>query len=448
MRALPLIERVLLVGATLLIVVLLAFLLVWHLRWNAMQRRIAAIVPRPGVVMTVPGSTDPALLAEYRAWRTQAEIARGGWRSWDPDTWAWQYGAAGPPPANALVIRTATAGLLGQLHTLLARGLHLAGGARVRDQHYDQAISDDDREKCRDFSTLQDAANWWSVAAAIDGRPDQAVENLDAMIAAVTPVDSGQALAMVEYLASYRDDICLRAAVRGQWSADLRQRWRSASDGGVDQLIPALEGERRTWFPREAARRFAMDPLAYWHLTYPASPWSTWRLAVQDWWALPDQLDADLMRLAAIEDSAAGRVGSPTDWAYGMNLDGVDDSSLRCGFAHRQAVLADEVLEIRARTGALPESPALDLAGGPERLPLRYRRLDPDRFEIVVDQQAACPEWLRIYQDSAWSLQDPGKPGKLPAIYCSGTDLVIDCAGRTAGSTPVPAPPRGRQPPD
>jgi len=40
MRALPLIERVLLVIVAVVIVALLVFLLVWHVRWNAMQRMI------------------------------------------------------------------------------------------------------------------------------------------------------------------------------------------------------------------------------------------------------------------------------------------------------------------------------------------------------------------------------------------------------------------------
>ena len=177
MRTLPLIERVLLVGVAVLIAALLVFLMAWHLRWNALQRSIAAIVPRPGVVLAPAQPNDAELWADFVAWGTRAQ-ERGDFhpegffidsgQSFD----GWIMGDVMPPPESAGHLHVAHDALLRELEGMLARGLRPSLAPDF------QSRMEDDQAQ-RQFVLAGEA---WACSARMDGDPTTAVADAGAPV--------------------------------------------------------------------------------------------------------------------------------------------------------------------------------------------------------------------------------------------------------------------------
>jgi hypothetical protein len=414
MRALPLIERVMIVAVAVVIVALLGFLLAWHLRWHALQRSIAAIVPRPGVVMPVPTRTDPTLFADFIAWGQRARAVgrfhQAGFYSQIDAVAAWLNSNTATAPAAAGEARMANAGLLRDLDALLARGLHL--GTFPPDFRYREDYSSA-------YVAFHDAGGAWACCARLDGDPTAAVMAQERLYAASSPADSESALAWLGILADDRDRTCLMAALHGQLPARLREHWHATPDE-MPQVLPALEYERCRLEPGLYSAWFGMNPLAFWRDQHPLVPWGRWRYLLVQWWQLPERCAE---QIAAVEKTETAFIHGQAD-----TLSGVLAASVR----HRFMLLADDVLAQRDGSGALPGDPHLGLAGGPLRLPLRYQVLGADRFAIMLDQAAAlAPAMARFATDDP---PDLSLQASRPAVDLTSAVIIVDCTGSMVGT--------------
>jgi len=393
MRALPLIERVLLTCLAVMIVALLVFLVAWHLRWNAMQRTIAANIPRPGLVLAGPGPEDPQVLCDFCAWgeRMSAPVL-------------WRQNEISHPWVDAS---------LGQLDALLARGLHVGGGARG----------------IGGFAGLwqamegMDTAAWcWEQRARQDGDASAAVAADGAMIAALTPCRCVHALSVWVKIAAHRDETCLSLALQGRLSAAVLQRWRDAPGVDLDQLQLALEGERRWWYPQEASQRFGMNVLDYWQTYLWTVPWSNGAAAFAQWWHEPDQLAVDLQQLSMSQDAIARRDPQVAWDGHLERIERADEIVVRQMLKHRFAVLAAQVLAIRDRSGAFPlkAPPELDLSGGSDRQSLQYTG-DAAGFTIAMPAYTRPESWMEW-----WLTMHPqGKPDDFEMYPLSLNDFRV-----------------------
>ena len=352
MRSLSGFDRWFLISAAVALILVAPVLWQWHRHWCAVLVTIAAI--RPHAKITVAAPTDAALLADWRAWRDRA---KGDHRN-DCDT-----------------------GRLAELRTLLARGLHLGHRAvltpGVRPE-FDESDTD----------CLLHAAN----ALGDQGTP-AALDDLDPILAALSPPDSYVAMRTWCVAMLNRDDLALKLRAIGQLPPARARRWRNHEDDLFGNFLAAAESEHRYWEPAYWSWRVGSDPFTFAWNTGFLDHRHTWWNAAND---AAKEMAAEAAALDATVTAGCFVTGSATD---GTRLGGSTHNCLVFLGMHHLACLAEDVMDRADQEGALPADAnwlALDVPGLPRAT---YERLDAQRFVITtakspfIDQDAHAV-WL------------------------------------------------------
>jgi hypothetical protein len=447
MRALPVIERILIAGAIAILLAVGTFLLCWHLRWNAQEHAYATLAPRPGLSIA-PAATiiDPTLRADYAAWKasasTNAAFAPDAWGDRIDDWAAYELDDADRDEIAALCAGCARD--LRTLDNLLARGLRLG---------VESPCNASDPCDNAGGELFVRAARVWQLIARLDRDPATAFDHQTALLAAVTPRDAS-AFGVCDGIAGIRADTCLEAAWAGLLDDHLRARWEATENDDRPRLVAALDGERWRHPPRDAARRFASNPLSDWRHYHPDLGWRDSGAAITDWWAQGDCMDRRNVLFYTDEDAILAHTPGPwpLPWHHYFSSDGANQAEndmdlLSCGWSgiyqrHLELAAAD-ILAIADRQHALPaDAHRLDaaaastgihpvglLAGTPDLPGLTYERPQPHVITLVVAFPASGEPWP--VDDTGTFISEPME-GRLLTMT---TRLAINCAERPAPLT-------------
>ncbi len=337
MRALSSFDRWFLIGAAVALILTAPVLWQWHRHWCAVLATIATI--RPHAQITVAAPIDAALVADWRAWKARAP----------------RYPMAASDPA-----------LLADLHALLARGLHLGHRAVLT-----PGIRPDvDESDTRCLLSAADALGDQGTPAALD--------DLDPILAALSPPDSYDAMRTWCVAMLNRDELALKLRATGRLPRERARRWRTHEDDLFGNFLAAAESEHRYWEPAYWSWRVGSDPVTF--------AWNTGFLDHQHtWWNAANDASKELAAEAAALDATikAGCfvTGSATD---GTRLGGSTHNCLLFLGMHHLACLAEDVMDRSDQEGALPADGAglaLDVPGLPRAT---YQRLDARRFIITT----------------------------------------------------------------
>jgi hypothetical protein len=383
LRAWPVVERVLLVAAGLVVVAVLAFLVAWHVRWRGMLAMApgaeAVVVPAP---LPLPLDEDEWLPQGPR-WEEREDFVE-----WDLLTTVDQLGNAGAGLERSIAARDALARRLGigsaggGPRAVAATGGDAAAGGTARGA---------------DAAELAKESWWWIWDVLDRRRAAGGLAGCDAAVAAQgTPVDRAGLARWVE-VTSNRDDAYVLATLVGTAPPAALARWRAEPPADpVAVVADGIAGARRVRCARYAAL-FAAGPRAC--AVARGLPGLTWREAptwVRLWWAAPEECAEEDAETARIEAAVRGRVmGVPGCWAWpGQGGATPEVGALHLVMRQRLARLAVAVLAQRDAQGNFPASvPGLDLVGGKDRVALALH-LEPRKFSIAADPAVAVPAYI------------------------------------------------------
>lgn len=408
MRALPIIERGLLVLACIAVLGPLVFLALWHCRLMAMQRSIATLTPITGLIASTGGAdetTDPDLLRDFQRWKSAADgSAAFACESWHDAITDWCRYEDDDVEflGEIMAIRSTCDRHLHTLDDLLARGFRL----RIR--------SNDEVEYWHGRGVqFERAATAWQLIARLDRDPDTAFAHQSTLLDAIIP-DGPEALMVCERIADIRADTCLEAAWAGLLSDALRQRWEATANADLHRMAVALGGERCHGVDPGFCQRFAVFPIEDWRDA--KGDWGDRKEAISSWWSLPEQLELRNEGYRQDVDAILGHTsprwappmlhsspcGGPDPRLHDLSL--LADGWSRLYRRHLQMVAAD-VLAISDRLHALPsdaqqlEAAGLDtsicphgvLAATPDFPRLKYALVEPTSFTVQIDGNVNIP---------------------------------------------------------
>ena len=437
MRALPLIERMLVIAFAVVAVAALGFAVVWHVRWTAMVAYYATLGPRPGVMAmpAPPPPPDPALTGEYAAWRSRQmkELERSSAQAqnppYEPDRL--RELLAGPvqgsprtdPPLGA------SAALLAGF---IARGLRLDGAPipSWQSPHEDFRRWTETHSSVPGLDIAVDelAGHWLRVLAGRAGlRPadaDAALGDFATAVAAADQPDFYMAYRRWQRLQGARDAAFVVAALVARRPDPEHRAWRTReaawlaeAGAGITVQVQFWERFRLQVHPLWSIREFSTVPLEElrpWNFGY-GNLWS-----LRNWWGIP--IDARNTAWSVGEDDLIARSKSKSRnyWSPWMNgkqtFPGMDTLGIRADCLHRLAVLAAKALDARGADGAFPAENALgitaaDVAGGGDMPPL-ILRVDGRHLLIAIDRRATLAPYLA--DCFAPVLSSTGEDGTLP----------------------------------
>ena len=397
MRALPIIERVLLVIVAVLIVALLVFLLVWHLRWRWIFAHAAAIPAPAGIVIPAAVPVPAEVAGDLRQWVADCRGALGQ----DPTMGFWRLHdspvimciaplvadrsgcAGGAKISNLAEPLTVFPPLLGQdladrLAGLLSRGLRFGQVGAPGEP----TAPDDDLPLVLDLCA-RSAARW---RARILSHGVGDLDALDSLVASLGPrcawIDSAGVIC------SIRDAAYLDAQLAGTLDPARLARWRTPDDP-LAQLLVALDCRRRFIIPAQIAANFARPP---WLLfAEPAIDANGEDLGarLRRWSSWPDTCSCICTEDGRDLDAIA--TGNRTRRLYDASMEA---SILLSTNRHRFALLASAIASACAQGRA--DLRDLDLRGGPARSALRAAG-DATRWEIDLSPTQDPP------YDACWA---------------------------------------------
>ncbi len=376
------------IALAVVIAAVLGLLLCWHLHWRGMVAQIAAIAPRPGVVLPPVRVEDAALARDAAAW---LHWERPVLTQEDHEDLTWAEGGTGPASAHTQKLYEQGAPVAAALPGLLARGWHdgrvaaLVAGKRPEDGEFDRYA-------------MVSVARELMVQARLDGDAGPALDAFAPVTDALTPADGVDGLEMLAFVAHLRDEAYVAAAITGRLSPERLRAWAEGPEEVGPAVMGALEGERRYWRPGWFAAEFAEGPFRQ-----SPSGFTDGADEVRSWWGLPEKLARDEGDLSARQDAFA-RDGVVMDVGGQWDVRVIGAQVLM----HRSAVLAARVAA-RAAEGGLPADGAATpawlaeaLAGGRGRLALRYVRVDARTFAIEAEAQARQPQWAVEHISPGW----------------------------------------------
>ena len=381
MRVLPLIERVMLVVVALAVLVLLVFLVAWHVRWRGMVSAAAALAPHPGVVVAAPVAMPADVNRDFRAWE-------GDCLDQKPASWSWyerdltaeclilvpfdgnidMYASSRAYSVNMPQYLYLDPALATRLRGLLARGLVLgSAGPLPGNGPWEPAEAGAAQVGGAGLAVVLEyalrAAGHWRAAPLSGGDRGDALDALDALAAALGP----RALAHGDLYAAIlteRDAAYLDAQEAGAISPARLARWRAEGSGDpLAALQVALEYDRRWTEPGEGLERFSAGPL---HVmtSYDMSPdtWDNVPAALDLWWDEPRQTAFLCSQIAQAQDAITS---NDLAWRPQHNVvDMIAAPLLASVVRQRFARLASVILAGWSR-GRIPTVPDLDLGTGP-----------------------------------------------------------------------------------
>jgi hypothetical protein len=381
MRALPVIERVMLVVIALLVLFLLVFMVAWHVRWRGMVSAAVALEPHPGVVVAAPVMMPADVNRDFRAWMGDClNQKQNSWSFYGRDLTAecliqvpleagedisisGRAYSVNMPKDFYLDLALAT-----RLRDLLARGLVLGAAGPLPEGR--TRVEPAEAEAAEGVAGLGVVLGWtlraagrWRAAPLAGGDRGAALDALDALAAALGP----RALAHGDLYAAIlaqRDAAYLDAQEAGAIDPVRLARWRAEGAGDpLAALQVALEYDRRWTEPGEGLERFSAGPL---HVmtSYDMSPdtWDNVPAALDLWWGEPQQTAFLCSQIAQSQDAI---ISNDLAWRPQHNVvDMIAAPLLANVVRQRFARLASIILEGWSQ-GRLPNLPGLDLGPGP-----------------------------------------------------------------------------------
>jgi hypothetical protein len=251
MRIRPLINALLLVIGIIVMVLFLAslcFVVVWNLRYQHLERIIAAQVPRPDLPpIPAPLPPMPADVArDFAAWcvagnqridREQSTLSAA--EATDPSAvhaywqcYRWANGEAVPAPPDIDRIVAANDITLAPLAALLPRGLSLG-----RDDL--QSSRSGDSQAVMPWKIDE----WLAASARFHGDPGAEIDLATGLRHALAP-DGYDALEFIRKIGRISDRIRLIAAIAGKLRPDQLDAWRREPDFDEVATLQAIDRER------------------------------------------------------------------------------------------------------------------------------------------------------------------------------------------------------------
>jgi hypothetical protein len=438
MRALPLIERMLVIGCAFLAVAMVAFAVVWHLRWTGMVAYYAAQVPRPGLPAMPAAASPPApaLTGEFDAWRSRQmqDVERSSAQAqimpYERDRLRELLAAPvqGSPRSDP-PLGTSAALLAG----FIARGLRLDGAPiptwRSPEADYRRWAETHGNIPGLDAAVDELAGHWLRVLAGPAGpRPADADAMLGAFATAVAACDQPDfymAYRRWQRLQGARDAAFVVAALVARSPDPEHDAWRvreaawlAEPGAGITVQVQFWERFRLQVAPLWSLREFSCLPLG------DLRPWNFGYgnlFALRNWWGIP--VNARNTAWSEGEDDLIARRKSTSrnywsPWQNGtQTLPGMNSLGIRADNLHRLAVLAATALDARGADGAFPGEAAAcgisaaALDGGGDMPPL-ILHVDARHLLIAIDRRATLAPYLA--DCFAPSLSSTGEDGALP----------------------------------